>query len=70
MFDKLGDETERLLDGDTADERDHMRIVSLGNLFHRINLVKKVCSLTSCSAGYGWEGGGERQRERERERER
>ena len=62
MLDKFCDETEWLLDGDTANECDHMRIVALSDLLHRVNLTEKVCSLASCGTGC-------RERERERERE-
>ena len=50
MFNKLSDEAEWLLDGDTTDERDDMRVVALGNLLHCINLIEKVCPLTTSSA--------------------
>ena len=64
MLHKLCDETERLLDGDTANECDHMRIVALSNLLHRVNLTEKVSSLASCGTGCRE---GEREGERERE---
>ena len=67
MLHKLCDETEWLLDGDTANECDHMRIVALSDLLHRINLTEKVSSLTSCGTGCRE---GERERGREGERER
>ena len=73
MLDKLCNEAEWLLDGDTANERDHMRIVALSDLLHCINLIEKVCSLTSCGTGCmegGREGGRERGRERGREESR
>ena len=47
MFHKLGNETERFLDGDTANEGDDVRVVALGYLLHRINLVEKVGSLAT-----------------------
>ena len=37
-LDKLCDEAEWLLDGDTAKETNHMRILALGYLLHRLNL--------------------------------
>ena len=71
MLHKLCNETEWFLDGDTANECDHMRIVALGDLLHRINFIEKIGSFTSrgtgCSEG---EGGREREREREGEGER
>ena len=48
MLHKLRDEAERLLDGHTANERDHMRVVAFGYLLHRVNLVEEVGPLTSC----------------------
>ena len=48
---KLSNETEWLLDGDTADEGDHMRIVALGNLLHCVNLIEKISPLTSSGTG-------------------
>ena len=70
MLHKLCNETEWFLDGDTANECDHMRIVALGDLLHRINFIEKISSLTSrgtgCSEG---EGGREREREGGRGRE-
>ena len=47
VFDKLSNETERLLDGDTANKTDHMRILSLSYLFHHLYLREKVLSLIS-----------------------
>ena len=73
MLHKLCDEAERLLDGDTANECDHMRIVALSDLLHRVNLTEKVSPLTSCGTGCreGERGGeGEREREGGRKRER
>lgn len=67
MFHKLCDETEWLLNGDTAHQADHMWVVSLGYLLHCINLVEEVGSLTACctccyvgggvyTCGRGWVG--------------
>ena len=47
MFDKLSDETERLLDGDTTNKGDDVRIVAFGYFLHRINLVEEVCPLAT-----------------------
>ncbi len=38
MFDELRDEAEWLLDGDTAKETNHMRILTLSYLLHHLNL--------------------------------
>ena len=48
MFHKLSNETQWLLNGDTAHQADHMWVVSLGYLLHCINLVEEVRSLTAC----------------------
>lgn len=52
MFHKLSNEAERFLDGDAANETDHVRIVALGNLFHCVDLVEEVGPLVSC--GTSW----------------
>ena len=49
IFDKLSDETEWLLDGDTAEETDHMWILSLGHFLHHLYLREKVLPLTTFS---------------------
>ena len=38
IFDKLCDEAEGLLNGDTAKETNHMRVLTLSYLLHHLNL--------------------------------
>lgn len=42
MGDKLGDEAQRLLDGDAANHVDNVRVVPFSNLLHHLNLAEKV----------------------------
>lgn len=51
MLHKLCDEAKGLLDGDTTDELDHVRVVAFRYLLHRVNLVQEVSSFTSCGTG-------------------
>ncbi len=39
MRDKLCDEAQRLLNGDTAQHVDNMRVFALGNFLHHVNLT-------------------------------
>ena len=48
---KLCNETEGLLDGDTANELDDVRVVAFRYLLHCVNLIQEVSSLTSCGTG-------------------
>ncbi len=47
IYDKLCDETERLLESDTAQHPHHVRALPLRHLLHHVNLRKEVTSLTS-----------------------
>ena len=49
MFDKLCDEAEWLLDGDTTKETNHMRVLALSYLLHHLYLREKVLPLISLS---------------------
>ena len=49
MRDILGDETERLLDGDTTNQVDYVIVVSFRDLLHHLNLSEKIGSLLPCS---------------------
>ena len=42
MRNKLGDETERLLDGDTANQVDYVIVVAFRYLLHHLYLSEKV----------------------------
>ena len=49
----LRDETERLLDGDTAYEVDNVIVVAFRYLLHHLYLGEEVCPLLSSSRIYG-----------------
>ena len=52
IFDKLSDETEGLLDGDTTKETDHMRILSLSYFLHHLYLREEVLPFISPGRHY------------------
>jgi len=45
VLQELCDETERLLDGDTANQAYYMGAVPLCNLLHHVNLIQKILPL-------------------------
>ena len=51
VLDEFCDETEWLLHCHAPNECDHMWIIALGYLLHRLDLVEKVSSFTACSTG-------------------
>ena len=55
MFDKLSDETERLLYCHTSNKCDDMWIIAFGDFFHHVNFLEEVTSFTSSSTRCsGW----------------
>ena len=51
MLHKLCNEAKGLLDGDTANELDHVGVITLCYLLHCVNLIQEVSSFTSCGTG-------------------
>lgn len=45
ILQQVSDKTEWLSGGDTANQSDYMGIVTLGYLFHHVNLIQKISPL-------------------------
>ena len=55
---KLSDQTQRLLDCDTAHKAHHVSIVALSNKLHHVYLLKEISLLIACSTSCRGGGGG------------